>query len=78
MLSTRRLLRVRLFFEGAVVGIFTGAIVAALRFLLDEADIYRPIIFSYVDSLGRIFLAVGVMILVAAILSRAVAFDAQV
>ncbi|MBE8949429.1 MAG: ClC family H(+)/Cl(-) exchange transporter [Quinella sp. 3Q1] len=78
MLSTRRLLRVRLFFEGAVVGIFTGAIIASLRFLLDEADIYRPIIFSYVDSLGRIFLAIGVMILVAAILSRAVAFDAQV
>lgn len=78
LLSTRRLLRVRLFLEGAVVGIFTGVIVAALRFLLDEADIYRPIIFAHVDSLGRIFLAIGVMILLAAILSRAVNFDAQV
>ncbi|MBQ6006456.1 MAG: ClC family H(+)/Cl(-) exchange transporter [Selenomonadaceae bacterium] len=78
LLSTRRLLRVRLFLEGAAVGIFTGVIVAALRFLLDEADIYRPIIFSYVDSWGRFFLAIGVMILLAMILSRAVNFDAQV
>ena len=64
--------------EGAVVGIFTGAIVAALRFLLDEADIYRPIIFAHVDSLGRILLMFGVMILLAAVLSRAVLFDSQV
>lgn len=78
MLSNRRLLRVRLFFEGAVVGIFTGAIVAALRFLLDEADIYRPIIFAQVDSLGKIILAAGVMILLAAILARAIKFDSQV
>ena len=53
-------------------------VVAALRFLLDEADIYRPIIFAHVDSLGKIFLAVGVMILIAAILSAAIKFDAQV
>lgn len=78
LLSNRRLLRVRLFFEGAVVGIFTGAIVATLRFLLDAADIYRPIIFAHVNSLGRIFFAIGVMILLAAILSKAVNFDAQV
>ena len=51
---------------------------ATLRFLLDEADIYRPIIFSYVDSFGRFFLAVGVMIFFAAILSKAVNFDEQV
>ena len=68
----------RLFFEGAVVGIFTGAIVAALRFLLDEADIYRPIIFAQVDSLGKIILAAGVMILFAEILARAIKFDSQV
>lgn len=78
MFSNRRLLRVRLFLEGAVVGIFTGVIVAALRFLLDEADIYRPIIFAHVNSLGRILLAVGVMILLAAILSKAVRLDSQV
>ena len=78
LFSNRRLLRVRLFFEGAIVGIFTGAVVAALRYLLDEADIYRPIIFSRVDSLGKILLAVGVMILFAAILAKAIKFDAQV
>lgn len=78
LLSTRRLLRIRLFFEGAIVGIFTGVIVAALRYLLDAADIYRPIIFAHVNSLGRFFLAIGVMILFAAILSKLVNFDAQV
>lgn len=68
----------RLFFEGALVGIFTGIVVAALRFLLDEADIYRPMIFARVDSLGKILLAAGLMILIAAILARAIKFDAQV
>lgn len=76
--STRRLLRIRLFFEGAVVGIVTGVIVAALRFLLDEADIYRPLIFAQVNSLGKIFLAGAVMIFIAAILDGAIKFDAQV
>ena len=78
MLSNRRLLRVKLFFEGAIVGIFTGGVVAALRFLLDAADIYRPILFSHVNSLGRVFLAIGVMILIAATLSKAINFDKQV
>ena len=78
MLSTRRLLRIRLFFEGALVGIFTGIIVAAFRYLLDEADIYRPIIFAHLDSFGKIFPAIGVMILIAAILSAAIKFDSQV
>ena len=78
MPSTRRLLHVRLFLEGAVVGIFTGAIVAALRFLLDEADIYRPIIFARIDSLGKGLLAIFVMLLLAAFLSKAIKFDAQV
>ena len=76
--STRRLLRIRLFFEGAIVGIFTGVIVAALRFLLDEADIYRPIIFAHVNSLGRIFFAIGAMILLATFLAKAVSLDPQV
>ena len=78
MFSTRKLLHVRLFLEGAVVGIFTGVIVAILRFLLDQADIYRPIIFFHVNSLGRILLAVGVMFFFAKILSEAINFDSQV
>ena len=71
-------MRLRLFFEGLIVGIFTGVIVAALRFLLDEADIYRPIIFAHVNSLGRIFFASGVMILLAKILSKMISLDPQV
>lgn len=78
MISPRRLLRVRLFFEGALVGIFTGAIVAIFRILLDEADIFRPIIFSHVDSLGKILIACAVMILIAKTLSAAINFDSQV
>lgn len=78
MLSTRRLLRVRLFLEGAIVGILTGAIVAALRFLLDEADIFRPQFFARVDSLGKIFLTAVVMILLAKILAQALKSDSQV
>ena len=78
MLTARRLLRVRLFFEGALVGIFTGVVVATLRFLLDEADIYRPIVFAHVDSLGKILLSAGVMILLAAFLAWAINFDTQV
>ena len=53
-------------------------IVAALRFLLDEADIYRPIVFAHLDSLGKLLFAIGVMLLLAMILSKAVNFDAQV
>ena len=78
MLTNRRLLRVRLFFEGSIVGIFTGVVVATLRFLLDAADIYRPIIFSWIDSFGKIFLAVVVMILIALFLAKAVSLDSQV
>ena len=78
LLSIRRLLRIRLFLEGALVGTATGAVVAALRFLLDEADIYRPLIFAQVDSLGKFFVAIGVMILIAAVLSKMIKFDAQV
>lgn len=78
LLSPRRQLHIRLFFEGATVGVFTGIIVAALRFVLDEADIYRPQVFAHIDSLGKIFCAGGVMILLAAFLSKAIGIDAQV
>ena len=78
MLTNRRLLRVRLFFEGILVGTVTGAIVATFRFLLDEADILRPIIFAQVNSVGKFLFACGVMILLAIILAQAIKFDAQV
>ncbi|MBR4904851.1 MAG: ClC family H(+)/Cl(-) exchange transporter [Selenomonadaceae bacterium] len=78
MLTNRRLLRVQLFFGGAIVGISTGAIVAVFRFLLDEADIYRPIVFLHVHSLGEILWAICAMILIAFILNKAIKFDGQV
>lgn len=78
LLTKRRLLRVRLFGEGILVGTVTGIVVAALRFLLDMADIWRPIVFAHVDSIGKFLLACVVMILLAAILARAVTFDGQV
>lgn len=78
MLTNRRLLRVRLFFEGIFVGIVTGVIIAAFRFLLDEADIFRPIIFAQVNSVGKFLFACGVMILLAIILARAIKFDSQI
>ena len=78
LLTNRRLLRVRLFFEGAIVGIFTGAIVAVFRFLLDEADIYRPMIFLHVHSLGEILWAICAMILIAILLNKAIKLDGQV
>ena len=78
MFSTRKLLRVRLFLEGAIVGIFTGVIVAMLRFLLDEADIYRPILFAHVDSLGKIISTALIMILIAIFLDTAISCDSQV
>ena len=78
MLTKRRLLRVRLFGEGFFVGAVTGVIIAALRFLLDTADVWRPIIFAQVDSIGKVLLTCFVMILFAVILSQAVKFDAQI
>ena len=78
LLTKRRLLHVRLFGEGILVGAVTGVIVAALRFLLDTADVWRPIVFAQVDSIGKFLLACSVMILFAVILARTVKFDKQV
>lgn len=78
MFSTRRRLRVRLFFEGALVGIVTGVIVAALRLLVDAADAYRPKVFAQIETFGGVCVAAGVMILVATFLAWATRLDGQV
>lgn len=78
LLTNRRLLRVRLFVAGILVGTLTGVIVAIFRFLLDTADVWRPRIFAQVDSIGKFLLMCGVMILFAVILSRMVKFDSQI
>lgn len=78
LLTNRRILRANLFGEGILIGAATGVVIAALRFFLDTADIWRPRIFAHVDSIGRIIIACGVMILFAMILARAVKIDPQV
>lgn len=78
LLTNRRLLRANLFGKGILIGAVTGVVVAALRFLLDTADIWRPIIFAHVNSVGRILLICALMALFAKILACAVKFDSQV
>ena len=56
----------------------TGVVIAALRFLLDTADIWRPRLFAHVDSVGRVLLVCAIMALLAIILARVVKFDPQV
>lgn len=79
--SKRRRLRVRLFFEGLIVGSITGTIIAALRFLTDEADIYRP---RWLEHLASSFDPIAWLLTLAAIVStaffidRAIKNDAQI
>ena len=77
ILSTRQFYRVRLFVDGLFIGIFTGVIVAALRFLLDEADIFRPLWFQNLKT-QKIFLTLLILVSVAIFLARAIKFDRQV
>ena len=78
MLTNRRILRAKLFCEGILIGMLTGVVIAALRFLLDTADIWRPRLFAHVDSVGRVLLVCAIMALLAIILARVVKFDPQV
>lgn len=73
----RRFYRIRLFFEGLTIGIFTGAIVAVLRFVIDEADIFRPQWFQNLNA-EKTFLTLIILIGVAIFLARVIAFDKQV
>ena len=75
--ANRQMFRVRLFFEGLATGIFTGAVVAAVRILLDEADIFRPRWFSDLDA-GKFLVTVVALIFVAKFLAWAIKFDGQV
>ena len=81
IISNRSKLKVRLSLEGIIVGIFTGIIIAASRFLIDEADIYRPLWFKYLKSSQEILLylltIVG-LIVIAYILAKFIKFDSQI
>lgn len=75
--ANRQMFRVRLFFEGLATGIFTGAVVATVRILLDEADIFRPRWFSDLNA-GKFLLTAVALIFVAKFLAWAIKFDGQV
>lgn len=76
-MKIRHLFRVRLFLKGLAIGICTGVIVAALRYLLDRADVLRPTWFSQFDA-EKFFATVIVLALVAKFLAWAVKFDKQI
>ena len=77
-IKIRQRFRVRLFFEGAAIGIATGAIISALRFLIDQADILRPIWFENLKTLSEIFLTAGILFLLAIFLSKVTKIEKQV
>ena len=81
ILTRRRRLKLRLSFEGLIVGIFTGIIIAAFRFLIDEADIYRPIYFELLKLKQEVhlyFLTLIVLMLIAFILTKFIKIDGQI
>lgn len=81
IVSKRSKLKVRLSFEGILVGIFTGIIIAAFRFLIDEADIYRPLWFEFLKSSQNILLyilTIVVLISVAYIIAKFIEIDKQI
>lgn len=77
ILANRQMFRVRLFFEGLAVGIFTGAVIALVRLLIDAADVFRPLWFQSF-SVGKFLLTAAALIFVAAFLAKAIKFDGQV
>ena len=81
MITKRRQFRLRLFVEGGVVGIVTGTIIAAFRFLLDLADIYRPIrlmrLQTKIEPLDWL-ITIAAVVLTAKFIAKAIENDGQV
>ncbi len=73
----RRRYRIRLCVEGLTIGISTGVVIAALRILIDQADIYRPIWFKSFDA-EKFLLTSCAMILLGIFLARVIKFDGQI
>lgn len=48
----RRDFRLKIFIEGIIVGILSGSVVVAFRFILENAEIFRSIIFSFLKTQG--------------------------
>ena len=81
IVSKRSKLKLRLSFEGIIVGIFTGIIIAVFRFLIDEADIYRPIWFEILKSKQEVslyLLTIAVLIFIAYIIAKFISIDSQI
>ena len=81
LLTKRRRWRIKLFFEGLIVGLVTGTIIAAFRFLLDQADIYRPMwldrLSTQLDPLDWI-ITIVVIVSTARLISNAIERDKQI
>ena len=81
ILLKRRRLKLRLTFEGIIIGIFSGIIIAVFRFLIDEADLYRPIYFEFLKSAQNIFLyllTIAILFLIAWTIKKFIQIDGQI
>ncbi len=80
-LTVRRRFRLRLFVEGLMVGLVTGTIIAAFRFLIDAADIYRPMWLERLkfqtDPLDWL-LTIAIIFSTAFLISKAIERDGQI
>ena len=77
-MKIRRRFRIRIFFEGALVGIFAGVIISILRYTIDLADEYRAIFLKKISSAEEILITIFLIILLAKFLSFAMEFDKQI
>lgn len=46
----KRYLRLRIFADGIIIGLFTGVVVGLFRYLLALSEIYRPMIYEFVKN----------------------------
>lgn len=42
--------RLKLFGEGIVIGLFVGLIIVAFRYLIEQADMLRNVVYSYLRA----------------------------
>ncbi len=76
-LADERAFRLRLFGEGALVGVGVGIVVALFRWLLELTEIYRPVLFAWMaESCPSGFVGWGILlVLIAWILARFLAVE---
>lgn len=48
--ADERHFRLRLFFEGILIGAFTGGVIAAFRYLLEQAEVWRPQMYDFLQE----------------------------